>query len=128
MNMTSTQNLLLWVPRIAGLLVATFLALFALDAFNETSSFVGALPTFAIHLIPSLLVLMVVAIAWRFEWIGAIAFIALAVLYAVMARGRLDWIAVISGPLVLVGVLFLVSWRQHANLHGWSGGSGRGPS
>jgi hypothetical protein len=128
MNMTSTQNLLLWAPRIAGLLVAAFLALFALDAFNETGSFVGALPAFAIHLIPSLLVLMVVAIAWRFEWIGAIAFIALAVLYAVMARGRLDWIAVISGPLVLVGVLFLVSWRQHANFHGWSGGSGRGPS
>jgi hypothetical protein len=69
-------------------------------------------------LIPSLLVLTVVAVAWKFEWIGAIAFIGLAVLYAMMVRGRLDWIVAISGPLALVGVFFLVSWRHHADLHG----------
>ena len=116
--MTNTsQTLLLWGPRIAGLLIAGFLAIFALDAFNE-GSFVAALPAFAIHLIPSLLVLTVVAVAWKFEWIGAIAFIGLAVLYAMMVRGRLDWIVSISGPLMLVGVLFLVSWRHHADLHG----------
>jgi hypothetical protein len=116
--MTKTsQALLLWGPRIAGLIIAGFLALFALDAFNE-GSFVAALPAFAIHLIPSLLVLTVVAGAWKFEWIGAIAFIALAVLYAMVVRGRLDWIVAISGPLALVGVLFLVSWRHHADLHG----------
>jgi hypothetical protein len=113
----TSHRLLLWGPRIAGLLVAGFLALFALDAFNE-GSFVAALPAFAIHLIPSLLVLTVVAVAWKFEWIGAIAFIGLAVLYAIMVRGRLDWIVAISGPLALVGVLFLVSWRHHADLHG----------
>jgi len=113
-----SQKILLWGPRIAGLLVAAFLALFALDAFNESSSFVAALPAFAIHLMPSLLVLAVVVIAWRFEWIGAIAFIALAILYAMMVRGRLDWIVAISGPLALVGVLFLVSWRRHADLRG----------
>ncbi|HEU4935869.1 MAG TPA: hypothetical protein VFT39_05405 [Vicinamibacterales bacterium] len=114
--MTSTQNLLLWGPRIAGIVVAAFLALFAMDAFNERSG-VSALPDFAIHLIPSLLVLAVVAVAWRYQWIGAIAFIGLAVLYAMMVRGRLDWIVAISGPLLLVGVLFLVSWHHHADLH-----------
>ena len=56
----------------------------------------------------------VVAIAWRLEWIGGIGFISLAVLYAVRVHGRVDWVAVISGPLVIVGVLFLVSWRYHA--------------
>jgi hypothetical protein len=113
-----SKTLLLWGPRIAGLIVAGFLALFALDAFNERS-FVAALPAFAIHLIPSLLVLTVVTVAWKFEWIGAIGFIGLAVLYAVRVKGRLDWIIVISGPMALVGVLFLVSyWRHHANVHG----------
>ena len=113
-----SKTLLLWAPRIAGLIVAAFLALFALDAFNERS-FAAALPAFAIHLIPSLLVLTVVAVAWKFEWIGAIAFIGLAVIYAVSVKERLDWIIVISGPLTLVGVLFLVSyWRHHAHLHG----------
>lgn len=115
MNRTSA-TLLLWAPRIAGILVAAFLGLFALDAFDGRS-FVAALPAFAIHLIPSFLLLAVVAIAWRFEWIGAVAFLGLAVLYAVMVHGRVDWIAIISGPLVIVGVLFLVSWRYRGDLH-----------
>jgi hypothetical protein len=114
MNRTSA-TLLLWAPRIAGILVAAFLGLFALDAF-EGRTFVAALPAFAIHLVPSFLVLAVVAAAWKFEWIGAVAFLGLAVLYAVMVRGRIDWIAVISGPLLLVAVLFLVSWTRHAEL------------
>jgi hypothetical protein len=46
-----------------------------------------------------------------------------AVLYATaLARGRLDWIAVIAGPLFLVGLLFLWSWRQ---IGGVSAGSAR---
>ena len=93
--------------------MAVFLGLFALDAFDGRS-FVDALPAFAIHLIPSLLVFAVVAIAWRLEWIGGVGFISLAVLYAVRVHGRVDWVAVISGPLVIVGVLFLLSWRYHA--------------
>jgi hypothetical protein len=115
MNRTSAA-VLLWAPRIAGILVAAFLGLFALDAF-EGRSFVAALPAFAIHLIPSFLVLAAVAIAWRFEWVGAVAFLGLAVLYAVMVRGRVDWVAVISGPLLLVGILFLAAWRHHGDLH-----------
>jgi hypothetical protein len=114
MNRTSAA-LLLWAPRIAGILVAAFLGLFALDAFDGRS-FVAALPEFALHLVPSLLVLAVVAAAWKFEWIGAVAFFGLAVLYAVMVRGRLDWIAVISGPLAIVAVLFLVSWSRRGDL------------
>jgi hypothetical protein len=101
--------LLIWSPRVLGILFAGFLALFALDAFNGRS-FLQALPAFAVHLIPSLIVLVVVAVAWRFPWVGALACGALAVYYAVGVR-RLDWIAVISGPLALVALLFLLSWR-----------------
>ena len=115
MNRTSAA-LLLWAPRIAGILVAAFLGLFALDAFDG-GPLAQTLPAFLIHLVPSFLVLAVVAAAWKFEWIGAVAFVALAVLYAVMVRGRMDWIAVISGPLLIVAVLFLVSWMRRAELH-----------
>jgi hypothetical protein len=114
MTIDISHTILFWAPRIAGILVAGFLALFALDAFNA-SSFLVALPDFGIHLIPSLLVLTVVAIAWRFEWIGAIAFVGLAALYAIMARGRLDWIVAISGPMLMVGLLFLASWRHRTS-------------
>lgn len=114
--MTRTwATLVMWAPRVAGLLMAAFLAIFALDAF-EGRSVLAAIPAFAIHLIPSFLVLAVVAIAWKFEWVGAAAFLALAALYAVMVHGRIDWVAAISGPLVVIGVLFLASWRQHRAL------------
>lgn len=116
--MTKTlERLVWWGPRISGILIAGFLSLFALDVFNG-ASFFESLPAFAIHLIPAFLVLGVVATAWRFEWIGGVAFITLAVIYGVMVRWRVDWVAVISGPLVLVGVLFLLSWRHHADPHG----------
>ena len=107
---TSTASVILWAPRIAGVAVALFLALFALDAFNG-QPFVNALPDFLIHLLPSLGVLAVVALAWRFPLVGAAAFAGLAVLYAVMVNGRPDWIAVVGGPLLVVGLLFLASWR-----------------
>jgi hypothetical protein len=105
-------KLVWWGPRITGMLIAGFFAIFALDAFNNTSFF-DALPAFGIHLIPAIVVVLVVAIAWRFELCGAAAFTGLGVLYAVMARGRIDWVVTVSGPLVALGVLFLVSWRYH---------------
>ena len=55
-----------------------------------------------------------------FVWGPRIAGILVALflaLYAAMARGRVDWIITVSGPLLLVGVLFLASWHHRARLH-----------
>lgn len=114
--MTNTSStFILWAPRLAGIVLAGFLALFALDGFDG-GSLTETLPAFAMHLLPSLVVLAVVATAWKWEWIGAAGFIALAVVYAWMAGYRLDWVAVISLPLLLVGLLFFASWRRHAQI------------
>jgi hypothetical protein len=115
--MTRTiDGVLLWSPRILGILMALFLSLFALDAFGEGKPFVESLSAFAIHLVPALVLLAIVAISWRWEWIGGMTFIGLAAAYMVMARGRVDWILVISGPLLVIGAGFLWSW--HNKLHG----------
>lgn len=108
---------MLWSPRILGIMVALFLSLFALDVFNEGKGFTEALPAFLIHVAPALLLLLVVAVSWRWEWVGAVVFVLVAALYSVIARQRLDWILVISGPLLVVGALFLLSWRHHKELH-----------
>jgi hypothetical protein len=50
---------------------------------------------------------LALVIAWRWEMIGAIMFIALALFYMVSSRGG-SWI--ISAPLFLVGALFLADW------------------
>jgi hypothetical protein len=110
---TQPRRFAYWTPRFAGLMMSAFLALFALDAFTGTS-FVDDVAQFAIHLAPALAVSALVAIAWRFERAGAAGFFVLATAYAIAVRGRLDWVATISGPLVVVGILFLISAQQHA--------------
>jgi hypothetical protein len=114
----TTASLLLWSPRIVGILVSLFIGMFALDAFSEGKPFFQALPDFFIHLIPAFVLLAIVGASFRWPWIGAITFIGLAALYAVtMSNGRLDWMLTISGPLLVVGALFLWSWFRHNQLH-----------
>jgi hypothetical protein len=105
--------LLLWSPRILGIAVSLFLSLFALDAFEPGQPLARAFPDLVIHLAPAAAVLALVALSWHRPWLGGVAFILLALGYAVTVRLRLDWIVAISGPLLTVGVLFLWSWRSH---------------
>lgn len=110
----ATRRLLYWTPRLLGIVVSLFIGLFALDAFGPGKPLADALLDFAIHLLPALILLTLVAVSWRREWIGAFTFTALAVVYATtMSRGRLDWMLLIAGPLLLVGMLFLASWFNH---------------
>jgi len=114
---TFSARFLLWAPRVAGVLFAGFLGLFALDAFGAGEPLSRTIPAFLIHLIPAYLVLGVVAIAWRFEWVGALACVALAIGYGVLVKWRMDWVAGISGPLLFLALLFFWSWRHHDELH-----------
>jgi len=104
--------LLFWMPRILGALFAVFTSLFALDVFGEGYSFWETILALLMHLVPTYIIVVVLAVAWRWEWVGAILFPILGVLYLVMSRGRFPWSVylIISGPLFLVGGLFLVNW------------------
>ena len=113
---TTSEWLLLWSPRVLGILVSLFIAMFALDAFNEGKPLLASLPDAIVHLIPALVLLAVVLASFQRQWIGAVAFIGLAVVYAVSVKGRLDWVLTISGPLLAVGLLFLWSWFHRGRL------------
>jgi hypothetical protein len=110
--MTETRRLLLWSPRVLGLAVGLFLALFALDGFTPATPAAEVATNLAIHLVPSAAVLTLVALSWHRSWIGAAGFFVLAALYAVTVRFRLDWTLAIAGPLLLVAVLFFWSWLR----------------
>ena len=112
-----SASLLLWIPRILGIVVSLFIGMFALDAFSAGKPLVETLADFAIHLTPALLLLSLVLASFRWEWVGGVAFVGLAIVYALtMSRGRLDWMLLISGPLMVVGVLFMWSWFHHNEL------------
>ena len=100
----TTKRLVYWTPRILCIAFAAFLAIFALDVFGMPMS------------LPNKLLALV--IVWRREWIAAVLFPLLAVFHLATKWGQLDWsaYAIIDGPLVLLAVLFLLSWRNRATL------------
>lgn len=116
MTKTSKQ-ILFWSPRVLCILFTGFISIFALDAFGEGYDFWNTLLALALHLIPSVIIVLFLLIAWRWEWIGSIVFLILAVSYIVMAWRRfpLSVYFVVAGPLVIISMLFFMSWKYRAD-------------
>jgi cell division protein FtsW (lipid II flippase) len=64
-------------------------------------------------LLPAFIVFLATILAWKREFFGALLFFLLAIFYVGMAGLNRDWswYASISGPAVLIGILFLLDWR-----------------
>jgi uncharacterized membrane protein HdeD (DUF308 family) len=118
------QELLYWTPRALCITYAVFISIFALDVFKEGQGFWITFLGLLMHLIPTFLILIVLAVSWRREWIGGILFIVLGVLYVVTSWnkpfGHLSTFLLIAGPLVLAGALFLFNWHYRSELRGSS--------
>ena len=103
------EKLLFWTPRVLGILFTVFVSIFALDVFGEGYGFWGTILALLMHLVPALIVLTALVIAWRWEAVGGILFIALGVWYLVTTWGHFTWHLVISGPLFVIGALFVAN-------------------
>ena len=114
------KRLLYWTPRLLCILFATFLSIFAMDVFQEGMPAWQVGLALLMHLLPTFLVLLVLALSWRREWVGGALFTALGLLYLLWARDRpfFGWGAAltIAAPLFLLGLLFLLNWRYRAQL------------
>ncbi len=110
-------GLIYWTPRVLCILFAIFVSLFALDVFGEGRGFWETAAALAMHMIPTALIVLVTLLAWRWEWVGTLAFFATGILYSVNSTNHPDWILVIAGPQFLIGVLFLLSWLQRRRAH-----------
>ena len=113
-----SQKLLYWSPRILCILFTIFISIFALDSFEPNRTIVENIQAFAIHLIPTYILIIVLIISWRYEWVGAVIFNGLGLAYALMNLDHPDWIAVISTGLFMVGILFLIGWIYRAEIRG----------
>lgn len=112
------KRILFWTPRILCIIFAVFLSIFALDVFGQGYGFWGTIFALLVHLIPVFIVIIVLIITWRWEWVGGILFPALGIFYLVWAWGKFPWSVylIISGPLFLVGILFLINWFHRKEL------------
>lgn len=108
MNRSSSAR---WIARGLASCLCLFLALFALEEIKPGKPVGQMVVDVLISLWASAVVLLVLALSWRRQWLGAMGFLGLAAAYAIFARSRPDWILGISGPLLLVGILYVWSWR-----------------
>lgn len=113
---TSIKRCLYWTPRILSLLFAGFISLFALDVFGEHHGFWNTLLALLMHLIPTGILLLILAVSWRWEWVGGLLFPALGTFYLVAFWGKFHWTAyvIVSGSLFLLGALFFWNWKHRA--------------
>ncbi|MFH1072982.1 MAG: hypothetical protein V1743_06145 [Nanoarchaeota archaeon] len=105
-----------WTPRILSIFFILFLALFSLDVFSPGLSVWQIVLGLFMHNIPTLLLLAVLLISWKYEIVGGIAFILAGLVYIFLTlRNPFAWYLVawsvqIAGPAFLIGILFLIGW------------------
>jgi membrane-bound metal-dependent hydrolase YbcI (DUF457 family) len=118
----SVGKLVYRTPRILSIIFILFLTLFSFDVFGEGHSFWNTLLAFLMHNIPSLILLILLIFAWKKEWIGALVFFLVGLVYiswivinALTNRGEwfmLMWAIQISGPAFLISYMFWLNWKR----------------
>lgn len=105
---------LFWTPRILTIAFILFLGLFALDVFEGEESLIKKLGGFIIHLIPNFVLILILIVAWKHEWVGTIAFVVAGIVYIFMFWGKFPVATylIISGPLFLIGIMFWLNWMD----------------
>ncbi len=118
-NKTSVK-FLRWIPRIICILVILFVSLFAGDTIEEGRSIWLNAGALFIHLIPTIILLSILLIAWKYELIGGIILTVVGIAFSGIvfsmnfsrfhsAGKSLGIAAMICLPFVIAGILFIAS-------------------
>ncbi len=109
---------LYWTPRILLAAFALFIVIFSFDVFDETHGFWNIALALFMHNLPTLFLFLFLYVTWRREWIGAIIFPVLGILYIVWGWHRfvLSVYFIIAGPMFLLGILYLLNWIYRGQL------------
>lgn len=115
------NRLIFWTPRILGILIILFLALFSLDVFDSCKSFLECSLGLFMHNLPVIIILFLFVLAWKKEIIGFWTFFIAGLLYITLVISTiikngfewyyLSWIIIISLPLFLIAYLFYICWK-----------------
>jgi hypothetical protein len=116
----SLSRFLYYTPRIAGILMILFVALFALDVFTAGGNFWEQLLGFAIHAAPSIVLAILMFFAWRKPVIGFIVFGLVALFFLRFVFGSADFGAsnflMFVAPMALISGLFWINWKWKETL------------
>jgi hypothetical protein len=118
---TRMKKTLFITPRVAGILLALFVSLFALDVFDMEGTIWMKIGAFLIHAAPAIFLLVLMVLAWRWEWVGALAFglAALAFMVTVFMAGGIMGMGnffLFVLPSTAIALLFWFNWRWKGEL------------
>ena len=103
-----------WAPRIAAILIIFFTGLFSLDVFEEGLPPLQTLGAFLMHSIPSIIMLLLLAFAWKRPLVGFWTFLVVAaafVIFFVRDIYALTNLLLFVLPLLLIAFLFYADWK-----------------
>lgn len=118
----NTAKLLHWLPRIICIAAILFVSIFALDAFRPGASVWQQVGEFLVHLAPSFILAIILAIAWKNELAGGILFTAIGLVMTPLIfnlnhnrnqfsiEQSIGIVLMITLPFIVVGVLFILSY------------------
>jgi hypothetical protein len=122
-----------WLPRVICILAICFVSLFAFDVFSPRLTIWQQLFGLFLHLIPSFILITILAIAWKWEFLGGIIFtlIGMAMSPFIFLHNRnvnhfpvkecIFDVLMITFPFIVVGILFLFSYfirkKELKNIH-----------
>ncbi|MCK4560499.1 MAG: hypothetical protein KAV45_12010 [Calditrichia bacterium] len=118
--MKTSISVIHWLPRVVCILAILFISMFAADSFAPGLTIWQQLGGFLMHLIPSFILLALLIVAWKWEYIGGIIFtvIGLGLSPIIFMHNynmnhsvgmSLGIILTITFPFVVVGILFIIS-------------------
>jgi len=99
----------IWIPRLLTLIIILFLSIFALDVFDGKDSLIKIIEALFIHMIPSIILLFLLILSWRYQKLSGILFILLCFIFTVFFHTYTNIInfSIISLPILIVGVMFI---------------------
>jgi len=118
--MKTSVSLLHWLPRAICILAILFISLFAFDAFSPEYTFWQQVGRFFVHLTPSIILTIILAIAWKRELIGGVIFGLVSIGLSPMIYEHnynlnhsittsIGIVLMVTFPFVVVAALFIVS-------------------
>ena len=121
--MKTSDKILYWAPRIIGILTILFISMFAFDSFSPGNTSGQNLLALLIHMLPSIGLLILLLVAWKWELIGGIIFTLAGIAWSIFvyminfrrtgsAGKALFVVLTLALPLIITGILFIMNHLQ----------------
>lgn len=119
-----SMKIIYWLPRVICILAILFVSIFAFDAFAPGLTIWQQIGGFLLHLIPCYILIILLVIAWKREYVGGIIYTIVGLGFSVSVF-LLDFnrnhfsvsqsivnALLVAFPFVIVGILFIFSHNK----------------